>query len=117
MIRRDMRLTYLLLDEYKVHLTGRVHAEFIRLNTEVDILPGGYTSRLQPMDVGLNKPFKSYARHLFDGWVEEQQGDECKARRVDAANWSSKSWNRIAKKMIRKTHVFRNRRRTVADAS
>jgi DDE superfamily endonuclease len=99
---KNGRTVYLLLDEYKVHMTSRVHDALALCNTEVDILPGGYTSRLQPMDVGLNKPFKSYTRHLFDQWVEEQ-GDNAKPLRADAATWASASWNRITKRMIQKT--------------
>jgi hypothetical protein len=35
-------------------------------NTEVDIIPKGYTCKLQPMDGGINKPVKNYINHQFD---------------------------------------------------
>jgi hypothetical protein len=34
----------------------------------MELVPGGYTSRLQVMDVGLNKPFKDRVRDQYDEW-------------------------------------------------
>jgi DDE superfamily endonuclease len=55
------KTSYLILDECRSHLTA--------CNTEVDLIPGGYTSRLQPMDIGLNKPFKKYVPDSFTDWL------------------------------------------------
>jgi DDE superfamily endonuclease len=59
------KIVYLILDECQSQLTAEVRKAFPDCNTEMDLIPGGYTSRLQPMDVGLNKPFKGYVNDNF----------------------------------------------------
>ena len=60
---------YLFLDSFSVHQTATIKEVFTRCNTEVEYVPEGYTSALQVMDVGVNKPFKGYIRHEFDDWL------------------------------------------------
>jgi DDE superfamily endonuclease len=64
------RMTYLLLDECQSHMTSAVGRAFAECNTEIDIIPGGYTSKLQAKDVGINKPFKPQCRYNFDLWIK-----------------------------------------------
>jgi hypothetical protein len=46
-----------ILDECHSHLTAAVRKAFVDCNTEVDLIPVGYTSKPQPMDFDLNRPF------------------------------------------------------------
>jgi DDE superfamily endonuclease len=48
-------IMYLILDECRSHLAMAVRKVFADCNTGVDLIPGGYTNKLQPMDVGFNK--------------------------------------------------------------
>jgi DDE superfamily endonuclease len=48
------KVTYLILDECCVHSTAAVRKYFVGCNTEVDLIPLGYTSKLKMMDIGLN---------------------------------------------------------------
>ena len=41
----------------------------ISSNIVVDYLPGGYTLKLQAMNVGTNKPFKGYIRNYVEGFM------------------------------------------------
>jgi transposase-like protein len=103
---RGSRLTYLLMDEFAVHLTASVEQAFVSLNTEVEIIPGGYTSKLQAMDVGINKPFKNHCRKQFQIWLEQNQtndGTTVKPHRKDAAKWAKYAWDQITPRTIRKT--------------
>ena len=34
-------------------------------------IPGGATSRVQPLDVVINKPYKNYVRELFEKHIDE----------------------------------------------
>ena len=54
--------TYLIMDEYRVHLMGSCLNKIQEKGTEIDFIPSGYTSQLQVLDVGINKPFKNYMR-------------------------------------------------------
>lgn len=49
----------LVLDSFSGHRTEVVKRRFDEKNTDLAIIPGGLTSRLQPLDVSLNKSFKA----------------------------------------------------------
>jgi len=49
----------LVLDAFTAHRTDTVKRRFYRKNTDLAIIPGGLISRLQPLDVSLNKSFKA----------------------------------------------------------
>ena len=75
----------LVWDAYRPHITPKVK-EFVRVNTNTDmaVIPGGCTSKLQPIDVSINKPFKAKFRELYDdwlmnGWVQLTRGGNRKA--------------------------------------
>jgi hypothetical protein len=87
-------VTYLILDECRTHLTGRVRCAFLTHRTEVDYIPGGYTSKLQMLDVGVNKPFKNNIRNEFDEWLVNAR-ESIKPHRQDVAKWINNAWNSI----------------------
>jgi DDE superfamily endonuclease len=62
---REGNQTYLILDECRTHMTAKIAKAFAKLEMEVDFIPGGCMAKLQPMDVGINKPFKNYGRQIF----------------------------------------------------
>ena len=39
------------------------------LGVEVEHIPGGCTCLCQPVDVGINKPFKKHIRDLWQTWM------------------------------------------------
>ena len=51
--------TYLLMDEISVPLMASCSNQINGCGTKIDGILGGYTSKLQVIDVGVNKPFKS----------------------------------------------------------
>ena len=48
----------LILDSFRGHTVDPIKYEFRRNNTHLAVIPGGLTSKLQPLDVGINKCFK-----------------------------------------------------------
>ncbi len=50
-------MNILLLDNFSVHCTQDTHDALSQHNTMVELLPPNFTSKLQPLDVGINKPF------------------------------------------------------------
>lgn len=89
-------LMYLLLDECRVHLTQNIRKAFDNLHTEIDFIPGGYTCKLQVLDVGINKPFKVHIYKNFDNWmIQQDQQQACRPLRQDVTHWITRSWNAI----------------------
>jgi len=64
--RRDINLRSLLvLNSFTAHITDSVKNRIHKKHTDLAVIPGGLTSRLQPLDVSLNKSFKSKVIILF----------------------------------------------------
>ena len=59
----------LCLDSFSAHTTEAVAAEFRREKVHTVVIPGGCTSILQPLDVSLNKPFKSILRRHWQQYM------------------------------------------------
>jgi hypothetical protein len=72
-------------------------------NTEIDFVPGGYTSKLQVvMDVGLNWSFKDeYWRQFAEAFMVTSTTG--KPHWQDVAKWAWQGWKRINTEMILKT--------------
>jgi DDE superfamily endonuclease len=103
MEKRNMRKTYLLLDEFGVHTTASVIEAFSKLNTDIEMIPAGNTAVLQAMDVGINKPFKDYVRRSYNVWCKRQTTETAKPHRRDAAYWCLGAWNKIKASTVTNT--------------
>ena len=55
----------LVLDSFSAHIVDTVKRRFREKNTEIAVIPGGLTSRLQPLDVSINKSFKAKVGNKF----------------------------------------------------
>ena len=76
----------LFLDKAHVHLTVKVCYQIALLNTELEIIPEGYTSKLQVMDVGLNKQFKTRVHNGVEEFIlNEPVGS--KPNRKSVSKW------------------------------
>ena len=94
--------TMLIIDEYKVHMTTEVHNAIANCGTHLEFVPAGYTSKLQVMDVGLNKPFKEHFCNTHDEWfmmVEIGTKPQC----ANVSCWVKASWDRITNSAISNT--------------
>ena len=52
----------LLLDSYHCHVMASVVNEIWDIGVEVEHIPGGCTYLCQPVDIGINKPYKKHMR-------------------------------------------------------
>ena len=50
----------LFLDSYRCHIMASVVNEIQALGVEVEHIPGGCTYLCQPVDIGINKPYKKH---------------------------------------------------------
>ena len=68
----DGIVPYLFLDSYKCHLMSSVVHAIQDLGIEVDHIPGGCTSLVQPLDMGVNKPLKNWIRRKWEEYMLEE---------------------------------------------
>lgn len=92
----------LILDQCRTHMTESVRNAFIACNTIIEFIPGGYTSRLQVLDMGVNKPFKGHLRSQFDDWIVDNETND-KPIRQDVTRWIVASWDFINVMTIKNT--------------
>ena len=93
--------TYLIWDEFSVHLMRQTVHAVQESGTQVDFVPGGYTGAVQILDKGINKPFKDYIkREQIQFMIDNPQ---LKPRRHQVANWIATSWQRVSVETITNT--------------
>lgn len=63
----------LVIDSFSAHITSKVRAELNKINAYPAVIPGGCTSKAQPLDVAVNKPFKDRIRKSWTMFMQEQQ--------------------------------------------
>ena len=68
----------------------------------MEIIPAGYTSKLQVLDVGINKPFKDNMCNLFREF-QVNNVENNKITREIVATWINMAWSIITKEMIMNT--------------
>jgi hypothetical protein len=64
----------------------------------IEIIPGGCTGMSQPIDVGIGKPLKTRARHLWEEWMlsECEAGNPLRpASRMQMSQWILQSVQEI----------------------
>jgi DDE superfamily endonuclease len=82
---RNNEKTMSLMDHHRTH---EKCADLVEAcNTIVKFIPEGYTSKLQVLDVGVNKPFKQYTRGEYVMFLQTRTHPRQLTRRLDVANW------------------------------
>lgn len=106
---RDAEKAFLLVDHFSVHLTAQFVNAANDLGVDVDFIPAGYTCVLQPVDVGVNAPFKTAIRDFNHTWClanypKVLKDDKLpKPERDDVYDWVIKAFNTISQRTIKKT--------------
>ena len=59
----------LVWDQFRAHLCDQVKQKLHSIRSHQAVIPGGCTSILQPLDVSINKPFKSSIREQWNTWM------------------------------------------------
>lgn len=96
--------TLLVMDEFSAHMTTAVRNAIADCGSYYELIPGGYTSKLQAMDVGLNKPFKNHIRDQYDDWcLNRDETTTTKPLRTDVSQWVHESWHSIESAVISNT--------------
>lgn len=86
--------SYLLWDHFSVHRNPEIISSLELHGTQVDLVPAGYTSTLQVLDVGINRPFKTRIREQYRNFMEVNEG--ARATRHHVAEWIINAWNSLS---------------------
>ncbi|GES95125.1 pogo transposable element with KRAB domain [Rhizophagus clarus] len=104
----DKILSLLVLDSFSAHIVDSVKRRFGEKNTNIAVISGGLIFRLQPLDVSVNKSFKTKMRQNYNKWMAEAvkeltpAGNLKKPSYETVANWVRDSWNAVDVDLIRK---------------
>jgi hypothetical protein len=106
----SQRRRFLVWDAFRAHLTPSVK-ESVRMkyNSDLCVIPGGCTSKLQPADVSWNRPFKSHIAEIYDEWlfngpVEKTKGGNRRApSKIVMLKWIKQAWDAISPDIVRKS--------------
>ena len=96
-------VTILFLDSYRCHMMNSVGNAIQDLGVQVKHILGGYTSLCQPVDIGINKPFKAFLRKAWEKWMIDEwirSGTTSPPTRELIAKWAS-----YAKDQIKEMHI------------
>jgi len=93
--------TYLIWDEFSVHLMRQTVQAVQESQTQVEFVPGGYTGAVQILDKGVNKPFKDYIKREQIQFMVDNPN--MKPKRPQVAQWISQSWQRVSVDTITNT--------------
>ncbi|GES92590.1 pogo transposable element with KRAB domain [Rhizophagus clarus] len=98
-----------ILDSFTAHKITTVKNQFHEKYTDIAIIPGSLTSRLQPLDVSLNKFFKSKVQRLYNNWINDAIKDYTPSEKIKrptyslVANWIKESWDSMNINMIKRS--------------
>lgn len=93
----------LVMDTFSVHCSDEIISLLSKHHSRVALIPGGCTSKLQPLDVSLNKPFKQVCRQEFQTYCRSQlatkssSADRLKtASKQEICQWVVKAQNYLS---------------------
>ena len=90
------------IDTFSAHFTDKVKEAFAKCNTKLLTIPGGCTSVLQPLDISLNKPFKSYIRQLWCQRMVDEAEKGTASKIAPASKTQLLEWIKTASDLINK---------------
>jgi hypothetical protein len=99
----------LVWDMFRAHCCDSVKEKLKECNTRQAVIPGGCTSILQPLDVSINKPFKTYIRKLWNSWMVTGEKEFTKGGALKrpglrlVVEWVKEAWESISEEIIIKS--------------
>ena len=104
------------MDSMRAHITEDIKDLLDAKNTTPAIIPGGLTKLLQPLDISVNRTFKSGMRTLWEEWMSTGEhsftntGRLRRATLPEVTNWILQSWKSVSISCIlngfRKAEIF-----------
>ena len=91
----------LLMDSMRAHVRDDIKEILKHVNTMPVIIPCGTTKFLQPLDIAVNRSFKSRMRQHWEAWMTNgkhsftETGKMRRATLNDVCNWILDAWNAV----------------------
>jgi transposase-like protein len=107
----------LIYDSHRSHLTPDIK-QLVQKYSQLAVIPGGLTKKLQPLDLSVNKSFKNKIRKRWENWMVNGIHTFTKTNRMkratyeDVCNWVLESWNEVTPECVKngfkrsKLHVY-----------
>jgi hypothetical protein len=90
----------LIFDSCRAHITENVK-KYVERESKLAVIPGGLTPKLQPLDIAVNRSFKTKLRAKWETWMLNQIHEYTasgKIKRVsykEICEWIVKSWDEV----------------------
>ena len=96
-------------NHFKAHVTQSAKAITVDLKTQLAVIPGELTSKLQPLGVSVNKPFKALMKKDWMLLMQSAGNGLTLTSRIKEASisqvcdWTLRSWNDVKKEVVVKS--------------
>ncbi|KAK7471496.1 hypothetical protein BaRGS_00035835 [Batillaria attramentaria] len=93
----------LVMDSFRFHISAATKKVLRRNKITSVIIPGGCSGKVQPLDVAINKPYKSVLRKLWSEWMASNTLGDGTRDRIKAADyhtvvdWVAAGWEELKK--------------------
>ncbi|KAJ0023466.1 hypothetical protein NQD34_003365 [Periophthalmus magnuspinnatus] len=99
------RKALLLMDSMRAHITSQFKDKLKVFNSIPCIIPGGLTKVLQPLDISVNRSFKTVLRHLWEQWMIDEHSftaarDMRHASFLQVIEWIDQAWSSVTTETI-----------------
>jgi hypothetical protein len=94
----------LFLDEFSAHSTAEFLSKLESIGVQLKLIPGGCTWLVQPVDVGIGKPFKDRVRAKWWEWMIEMVQDDAlvpSPSRELVQKWTHETWESMPEEIVR----------------
>ena len=97
--------TVLLRDSFAVHLMEHIVNRLEALIVHQIVIRPGMTGELQPLDVGINKPFEDYVKEEYRKWRSNNMSFKAKGYikkpgKNDFLQFVSRAWDKVTEKVV-----------------
>lgn len=96
----------LVMDSMTAHTVDPIKKKCEKLGANIAIIPGGLTKKLQPLDLSINRSFKSEMRKRWEMWMSEDDHSYTATGKIRRASyetisqWIVDSWAAVRKTTI-----------------
>lgn len=96
----------LIYDSARPHITEEVKKK-VKRYSQLVVIPGGLTSKLQPLDLSVNRSFKSKMRDKWEEWMVNgyhsftNSGAIKKASYIEICQWIDECWSEVTADCIK----------------